>query len=143
MKKLIFLLIGIVPLILGYLVNYFMYISSAPLFIIYFAGWIIWFFAGMYSIKLFDKKIEPLLLLNAPAFFFLLLILYQEIGVGYYWPNLLGVIPQLYYTPFIYVGFSITQMLQRTFYACLASFICMLVVSFIGRFVGEYQRRKE
>jgi len=140
MNKLILLLIGIVPLLLGYLINYLMFIGMMPLYIIYIAAWIIWFIAGMYSIKLIDKRIVSILILNIPAALFLLLVLYQEVVIGQYWLNIIGLLPQLFYSPFIYVGFRITPMFHQVFYAYIASFLCMLLVSFIGRFVGE--RRK-
>ena len=141
MKRVLLILIGLIPLILGYLLNYLMFISMIPLFIIYFAVWIIWFIAGLISIKLVDRKTESILLLNTPAFLFLLLVLYQEIILSQYWPNLIGVIPQLFYTPFIYIGFRITPMFHSVFYAYIASFLIMLIVSFSGRLVSE--RRKK
>ena len=142
MKKLILLLLGLFPIVLGYLMHYF--INITLFFIIYVAVWIIWFLFGMLSIKLVDRKIEAVLLLNSPALFFLLLALYQQMIVGRWWPNIASFLPQIFYVPFSFVGFRITLMFHQEFDvlfnigAFIASFTCMLIVSFAGRFTGEH-----
>ena len=141
MKKLILTLMGLFPIVLGYLMNYF--INMTLFIIIYVTVWIIWFIFGMLSIKLVDRKIASVLLLNSPALGFLLLALYQQITLGQFWFNIFGTLPQIFYVPFIVVGFMITQMFHQEidvlFYiaAFVVSFICMLIASFIGRLVGE------
>lgn len=140
MKKIVLLLVGFLPLLFGYLLNYLMMNGNIPLLLINIAMLIIWFFVGMFSIKLVDKKIESLLLLNAPAFIVLLLLLFQEIVLGQYWFHPVGMATQFFYLSVLKLALSITSMLHRVFYAYIIAFLFMLITSCSGRIISE--RRK-
>ncbi len=141
MKRLAFLFCGCFPLVLGYLLNYLIMSNYVPpLFLIGIAILIVWFLVGMFSAKFIEHKTEIILLLNAPAFLFLLLGLLQEIVLGQYWLNQVGLATQLYYLPLLNFTATLLQIVINHFYLSygyVLSFSLLLISSYCGRVIAQ------
>jgi len=73
-----------------------------------------------------------LILLNLPAFVTLLLLGIQEVILHAYWMNAAGIWTQMFYLPFIGVGFVLTSWSSSVFSAYCASFLLMVFFSALG-----------
>ena len=143
-------IIGLIPLPLGFLQNHIMMVANRlpPLLIISIAMLIIWFSISMLSKKYIKTKLETMILLNAMAIIALILNLFQEYVIGHYFMNFIGTVTQLFFLPFLSLGFALTSgisnLLSGTIYtttfAYIAVFVCMLLVSYLGRLAGERRR---
>lgn len=146
MKRIVLLVIGFLPLALGYLLNYLLYAFpntnfSVVALIFSFALLITWFLFGKLSVKWIRSKHSAIIYLNLAAILTLLLILYQEIILRQYWPNLLGLSAQYFYLPLLTPAFLLTPMFHSVYSAYICAFILLLVASYIGRIVGERQKK--
>ena len=147
MKRIILLLIGFLPLLFGYIQNHLMmtifFDRMTPVFLIGIAVLTIWFFIGMLSKIFANSKKEAVILINAPAFLVLLLILLQEVVLNAFWSNHLGIATQFFYLPLIgftrYLSF-IFPIITFSLLSVIA-FICLLGASYLGRVVVEQDRR--
>ena len=149
MKRLVLIVIGLIPLPLGYLLNHLMmtvwYSSIPPMFLLCIAMYVIWFLISMISTRFFKKNIELIILLNAPAFIIMLLNLFQEYIIGHYWMNFVGASTQFFFLPFIKLAFTLTSgissllanVVYTTTFAYIAAFVCLILVTYIGCKVGE------
>lgn len=145
MKRIILFLTGFFPLLLGYLQNHLMmtvfFNNSMPYLLISSALLVIWFFASGISVKFFSSKKEVVILLNSAAFLALLLILFQEIVLGRYWMNHIGIASQLFYLPLLNLAYRFSFMFSRVFYADIIAFVLLLISSYLGRVTGERWRK--
>jgi len=102
--KLKSLLWGTLPLVAGYLINYFISNISFSRTINTLSGIIFlftWFFV---SLKISKPSIKPIIqsvLFCSFGFIMLVLVLYQEIYLGRYWMNLLGSASQIFFLPLL------------------------------------------
>ena len=144
-KRAVMMLIGFFPLMLfGYYLHHLVltafYYREAPFFLIGVAVIAVWFVFGIISVKLVGSKKEAVLLLNAPAFFVLLLVLFQEWVLSAFWLNQVGFATQMFYLPLVRFGLVISGILPRFILpigsfgiASAFSFIFMLGASYLGR----------
>jgi len=137
LKKAILLLIGLSPVLVGFLLNFLIMRLPMPMWFVGIIMLFIWFLAGKRSVELVEKRMEAVLLLNAPAFVVLLLLLFQEIVLERYWSSIIGIATQMFYLPFLGLSFFIGSVFHRIFYAYIFAFILLLPVSFYGRIKGE------
>ena len=132
------ILLGAMPLGLGWLVNWYMNLhpeTFPPLFIIGLAFLLAWGFA---SWKMNKKMLETgtvLLVKHAIAAIMLVLVTIQLI-TGNYWVSYLGIASQMFFMPVLYVG-AVFFNWAGTFGIYFASFLLMLLASFIGCKIAE------
>ena len=114
MKKFVLILEGIIPFFIGYGMNHLMmgpfYNMVLPYKLISIAFLIAWFFVGRYSYKFVSNRKVATILGNSVALIVLLLILYQEVILGQYWPNQVGIATQFYYLVLINIASVFTRM---------------------------------
>ena len=132
------ILLGAMPLGLGWLVNWYMNLhpeTFPPMFIIGLAFLLAW---GLASWKMNKKMLETgtvLLVKHAIAAIMLVLVTIQLI-MGNYWVSYLGIASQMFYMPVLYVG-AVFFNWAGTFGIYFASFLLMLLASFIGCKIAE------
>ena len=132
------ILLGAMPLGLGWLVNWYMNLhpeTFPPMFIIGLAFLLAWGFA---SWKMNKKMLETgtvLLVKHAIAAIMLVLVAIQFI-TGNYWVSYLGIASQMFFMPVLYVG-AVFFNWAGTFGIYFASFLLMLLASFIGCKIAE------
>ena len=132
------ILLGAMPLGLGWLLNWYMNLhpeTFPPLFIIGLAFLLAWGFA---SWKMNKKMLETgtvLLVKHASAAIMLVLVTIQLI-TGNYWVSYLGIASQMFFMPVLYVG-AVFFNWAGTFGIYFASFLLMLLASFIGCKIAE------
>ena len=132
------ILLGAMPLGLGWLLNWYMNLhpeTFPPLFIIGLAFLLAWGFA---SWKMNKKMLETgtvMLAQHAVAAIMLVLVAIQLI-TGNYWVSYLGIASQMFYMPVLYVG-AVFFNWAGTFGIYFASFLLMLLASFIGCKIAE------
>ena len=132
------ILLGAMPLGLGWLLNWYMNLhpeTFPPLFIIGLAFLLAWGFA---SWKMNKKMLETgtvLLVKHAIAAIMLVLVTIQFI-TGNYWVSYLGIASQMFFMPVLYVG-AVFFNWAGTFGIYFASFLLMLLASFIGCKIAE------
>ena len=144
-NRAVLMLIGFFPLMLfGYYLHHLVlttfYYREAPYFLIGVAVITVWFIFGIISVKLVGSKKEAVLLLNAPAFFVLLLVLYQEWVLSAFWLNQVGLATQMFYLPLVRFGFVMSGILPR-FILPIGSFGIASAFSFIFMFGASYLGR--
>ena len=132
------ILLGAMPLGLGWLLNWYMNLhpeTFPPLFIIGLAFLLAWGFA---SWKMNKKMLETgtvMLAQHAVAAIMLVLVAIQLI-TGNYWVSYLGIASQMFFMPVLYVG-AVFFNWAGTFGIYFASFLLMLLASFIGCKIAE------
>lgn len=143
-KQITLILIGLLPF-LGYFQNFLM--MSVPLFqqrisllLISLVVLVFWFCICRFYRKFFNSKIEIIMLINAPAFIVLLLLLFQEFISGY-WSNWAGILTQSFYLPILQLSFPLPGIVNRISFAYIMNFSCLLIASYLGCGVGEHSRK--
>jgi hypothetical protein len=140
MKQWILFILGFIPFPVGYLINH-MILNSFPVYELFytivslvFLG--IWFLVGMFLYHLAGTKIKAAVIANCPAFIVLLLVLFQEVILGRYWMNFIGLAGQLYYLPLLSLTFKLTPMFHTMPPAYIAAFCLMYFAFYSGCCVG-------
>ena len=132
------IVLGAMPLGLGWLLNWYMNLhpeTFPPMFIIGLAFLLAWGFA---SWKVNKKLLETgtvLIAQHAIAAIMLVLVTIQLI-TGNYWVSYLGIASQMFFMPVLYVG-AVFFNWAGTFGIYFASFLLMLLASFIGCKIAE------
>lgn len=142
MKNLKLVLVGIIPIIFGYILNdfileYSLYGTSTNLI-----GVVFLLFWGLLSYFLGSKDKPALSQAFSLCFIgliMLVLMLFQEIVMGQYWINYLGLTTQMYYLPTISLGSMLTSTIFMIFFGVITasgisvfSYLLMLFVSYKG-----------
>ena len=136
-EKLLVLLMGCSPFLIGRLQDFVMMNTFIPLTFISCLMLLLWGGFGMLSLSLMNDRKTALLLLNTPAAVVLLLILVQEWVVGAYWFNFVGTYTQMFYLPLISLGFRLTFWADTVVPAYIAAFILLILTS-----VFVYMKKK-
>ena len=132
------ILLGAMPLGVGWLLNWYMNLhpeTFPPMFIIGLAFLLAWGFA---SWKLNQKALATgavMIPQHAVAVIMLVLVAIQ-LMTGNYWVSYLGIASQMFFMPVLYVG-AVFFNWAGTFGIYFASFLLMLLVSFIGCKIAE------
>ena len=132
------IVLGAMPLGLGWLLNWYMNLhpeTFPPMFIIGLAFLLAWGFA---SWKVNKKLLETgtvLIAQHAIAAIMLVLVTIQLI-TGNYWVSYLGIASQMFFMPVLYVG-AVFFNWAGTFGIYFSCFLMMLLASFIGSKIAE------
>ena len=136
MKKFILLLEGIIPFFIGYVINYLVmgpfYNTVLPYKLISITFLIAWFFVGRYSYRFVSNKKVATIMGNSVALIVLLFILYQEVILGQYWTNQVGMATQFYYLPLINLASVFTRMFHTMPATYVTGFLMMCIVYYLG-----------
>ena len=130
------LAVGILPLATGYLFNRFLFLFDIFISIKVFpvALLILW---GILAFSISSAEKCPIVqsfMLCAFGLLMLVLVLYQELVLGHYWPNTIGVFSQSFFTPFLSLGMWVTLFLpvSRIWPAYIATWLCIFAASCVG-----------
>lgn len=102
--------VGILPLILGFLLNRLMWTLPITGFISISLGLLLLLAWGYCSFKLSNPIKSPILqafLMCAFGLLILVLVLYQEIIRGAYWGNVIGLGTQVFFLPWLSLAFTV------------------------------------
>lgn len=135
MKKIIMIIIGFIPFIIGGILNYIMLKVPTvlpPLLLIGILFLLLWGF-GANRLRFHSKNpLTVMVCMNAPAGIVLILLGIQEILLGQYFSNAVGLWTQYFYLPLLSIGYQLTFWSPSVFAAYCASFLLMIVATFIG-----------
>jgi|GEM_PF-5925363 len=148
-KRVLVVLMGFLPLLLGFvqnhlMMNVFLYTGMPGTMLIGVGVIGAWFFLGMLSVKMLGDKMQALVLLNAPALLFLVLLFIQGVIVGHFWFNIMGVVPQFFYMPTLRLGMTtvgFVPFFMGFVPAAVVSFVLKLSVSALGIKIYSKGRR--
>lgn len=144
-KKLSLFLLGFIPLGLGSIISWL--IMQFPHFVLPFrligVGFLIfWAFLGFVTYSFKEAALTSVSAVNLVAFFALILNLYQEIILGRYWGNLLGLCTQFFYLPTLNISFLLTFWSSRIWGAYIAGFFLMCSAYSIGFQIRKHQTKQ-
>ena len=132
------ILIGLLPLGVGYLLNWHMMLHQdtfPPLFIIGAVFLVVWFIlAWNMNKKVLDIK-TVMIFQNSGALLSIILLGIQALCGGF-WENIVGILSQMFYMPVLYVG-AVFFNWAGTFGIYFSCFALMLLASFIGCKIAE------
>lgn len=143
MKKIILFSLGFIPLGLGVLMNSWIMEnqdSILPFKIIGILFIALWIFIGFTTNKFAETSLKSSMIVNSSAFLVLLLLLYQEIIQGYYWPSIIGIATQFYFLPLINLSFSLTMWMHFVWPAYIVSFLLMFSSYYLGSHLKSKSR---
>ena len=145
MKKWMLPLAGLLPLVLGVLLDRAMmtvfFDVTPPLRLIGILTLGVWFGLAFLLGGWAGDPRQAAALLNLPALLVLVLLGVQELALHAYWQNLAGVLTQLFFFPLLSLGFALTGWSQSVFSAYCAAFLLLAAASYLGaRF--RFQRRR-
>lgn len=142
LPRVLLLLLGVLPLPLGYLLNYAMWqfpLSGALLTGVNLLLLLLW---GCLAYWFSSPRGNPLLqalLLCSVGLVVLVLVLFQEVVREGYWFNFVGVGSQMFFLPFLPLGFTAADLLaglflssMRVWPAYLAAWLLMLAAAWAG-----------
>ena len=142
MKKCVPFFFGLIPLALGWLLNYLMNVSS--LFsgitglIIAIALLFFWGLLAYETNRMDRSSFTHAFKMNFIGLIMLVLVLIQELVLGSYWPNFIGVSSQFYFLPCLSVAFRIEGLfslffsLMQIWFSYALVYVLMFAVSYIG-----------
>jgi hypothetical protein len=143
MKKIIVLIAGLTPFLIGYGLNLLLYKLSTNFATVSFAisvmFFLYWGLLGFTFSKFTSSKIYTLAICHFPALLVLLLILIQELINKRYWNNILGFATQFFYLPTITVSSKITGYLSvsKMWETYIISFGLMIAVFYLGCYIRD------
>ncbi|CAM5199965.1 putative protein OS=Ureibacillus acetophenoni OX=614649 GN=SAMN05877842_11742 PE=4 SV=1 [Ureibacillus acetophenoni] len=138
MKKLVLILIGLIPFVIGIQMSEWLMQHQdrvLPFKIIGIVFLIFWILVGFITSKFEKTPLKTAVIINLPAFLVLLLIMYQSIILGHSWPNLFGWATQMYFLPLNNISSYIIGILffyVHMWSACLLAFLLMFAASYFG-----------
>ncbi|MHA6253090.1 hypothetical protein [Oceanobacillus sp. CAU 1775] len=140
-KKMILLLLGFIPLIIGFLMNSWIIDnpdSVLPSNLIGIIFLVLWIVVGFISFTFEKSQLKSFLIVHLPAIAMFVLLMYQEMIVGGYWSNLLGVATQFYFMPMIGLAHSLISIFIFTtkglWLMCLLALLLMVVAFYLGNY---------
>lgn len=149
MKKAILFLLGLTPLVLGFLMNSWMMKNQSSVLPFKLLGIIFllfWVLVGFITCKFERTTLKSAIIANLPAFLMLLFILFQEIILGRYWANMFGIITQFYYLPLVNISSSIVGLLFSLIGGGI-HFSAISLISFLFMFgsyyLGSYLKKQK
>jgi len=136
MKKLLLLLIGLIPFAIGYGLNALMlgawYNGTLPY------GWIgagmlaVWFVLGLLARPLSGTAFKSAVIAHIPALIVLALLLYQEWVLGQYWLNVFGLVTQLFFLPLVNLTAKIAFFANTMPPVYIMAFLLLFAVFWLG-----------
>lgn len=139
MKKYMLFFLGLIPFVLGFIMNSIMMQNfTLPHKLIGIIYILFWAFIGFKTCEFGKTSLESAIIANLPAFLVLLLNLYQEIILGQYWFNIFGVATQFYYLPIINLSSFFIFWSPYLWSVYMAGFLLM----FASYYVGAYLKKR-
>lgn len=93
--------LGFLPLMTGYLLNFLILNTVAPILLLNVLFLLLWTYLCYRFAEPGRNALLQSLCICAVGFVMLALVLFQEIGMGEYWPNAIGFASQIYFLPLI------------------------------------------
>ncbi|MDD3705069.1 MAG: hypothetical protein PHC45_03250 [Clostridiaceae bacterium] len=140
MRRFKLFLIGLIPFILGFIMNAIMMQNpnfNLPYKLIGVLSLVIWGFIGFKTCEFGKTSVESAMIVNLPAFLVLLLNLFQEIILGQYWFNIVGISTQFFYLPLINLSFSFTFWSPYLWTVYIVGFLLMFASYYIGAYLKK------
>lgn len=137
MKKTNILLLGLMPIIVGYLINYLIMNFNAyglPLDIISIIFLLVWFYFGYVTGKAIKSKMQGMLLANGVGILCGLLIAGQMLALGRFAKGYLGLLPQMYFLPTVSIAsiLDVFHLIHNFAYIYYFALIIMMTVFYLG-----------
>ena len=142
MKNWKLILWGVLPLPLGYLLNFAMWHFPLSGLLLTGTNLLLLLLWGYLAYRLSSPRGNPIrqaLALCAFGLAVLALVLFQELALGRYWFNALGIASQMFFLPFLSLGFAAADPLaglflssMRVWPAYLAAWLLMLAAAWAG-----------
>lgn len=127
------ILTGLLPLGVGYLLNWYMYLHQEtfpPLFLVGAAFLVVWFLLARKMNKKVMRTGTVMLCQNSAAVLAIILLGVQALAGGFQ-EGLLGILPQMFYMPMLYFSYCFFNWMGL-FGMYAACFLLMVLVSFLG-----------
>ncbi len=139
------LFLGLLPLAVGYLMNFVMMLLPAPLLFGSILPLMVWaWLCGRFAD---GRRSVPgqAALMNAPGLVMLALVLIQEIGLGAYWQNTLGLFSQLYFLTGLPLAATLLRFLptERIWPYYIAVWLMLFGLSLLGCWQKRRQEIKK
>ena len=140
------LLAGALPLAMGYVLNFALYLPIAGL-LMRIMGWImifLWFCLAYRLADSSDSIVRQSFFMCAFGLLMLALVLYQELVLGQYWLNILGWGPQIYFLPFLSAVFTLFSpvLAQLGTIRMWPLYICEWFLIFVVCLAGCWRKKK-
>lgn len=140
------LLLGMLPLAVGYLMNYMLMLLPFPLLFGSLVPLILWAWLSGRMADVSESALLQALLLNAFGLLMLLLALLQELILGGYWENTAGLFSQLFFLTGLPLASVLLRPLTATaslwpFYG--ASWLFLFLTSLAGILLYRWRRQKK
>lgn len=137
MKKIILVVIGLLPFPVGYFMNYLImsdtfFNKALPYGTIGLVFLLCWFLLGKVLSPLADTIKKASILAHSVALLVLILNLFQVIILKQYWANHVGVATQFYFLPLLNISFTLTPMFHSLSVVYIVSFSLMCVSFYLG-----------
>ena len=137
MKKIILFLIGLIPFVLGFLMNSWLMqnpnsiLPSKLIGIIFLVFWVL---VGFITCKFNKTPYQSAVIIQSPALLVLLLIMYQDMILGQFWSNFFGLATQFYYLPLINISSYIVGggLYVQMWTASVVAFVLMYGSYYLG-----------
>lgn len=143
MKTIFLLLVGLLPLPVGYYFNH-LILSGGQSSALLSAGTIgigfllVWFILGAISGRVAVSVKQAMSLTHTAAFAVLFLNLYQELILRQYWPNMVGSATQFFFLPVIGISSKLMPMLPFVAAIYIIAFVLMWLFFYTGCHLGRY-----
>ena len=148
-KKMTLILLGFIPLVIGFIMNSWILDnpdSVLPLKLIGFIFLAFWVIVGFIGFKFERTLLKSVVIAHLPALIMLLLIMYQEVILGQFWSNLLGMATQFYYLPLVNISASVVGVFSFLFSgmkglgsASLIALLLMFAAYYVGYYINKYR----
>lgn len=146
MKKLVIAVFGMVPVLIGMLMNWAMVTvwptAALPLGLIAVVFLLFWFCLAYALSGWIKNPAEGAALLGVPGCLVLVLLAIQEYWLGAYWQSLVGTLTQEFFLPVMYLGFNLTTWSHRIFPAYCAAFLLMFAAACLGGYAGKKRQKQ-
>ena len=144
MKSLVALIVGFIPLPIGYGIHLFLTFYdnntnlSKPLDLISIIFFLLWGLLGFLLCRFTKTKTHAFVICHIPAFIVLTLILFQELINKKYWGNIWGFATQFFYMPTIRISFIVQpNFMHYMWQTYIISFVLMLIVFYLGGLIRD------
>ncbi len=141
MKKLLLIGTGFLPFVMGFALH--LFITGCPVGLSLFfsainiATLLLWGAAGFFLRYHTASALKATALAHLPALAVLLLILVQELILGHYWMNFLGLATQVFFLPLVYLPANMLFFVRRMPLIYAAAFCGMAAVFWLGGCLRE------
>ncbi|MDK2951163.1 MAG: hypothetical protein PWQ77_828 [Kosmotogales bacterium] len=144
MKKVVLFISGLIPFLMGYLMNWSMltifFDVNVPYALISVITLLIWGLLGYFLSGYSGAHKQTVILMNLPAFIVLILNAVQLLIFKAYWLNIIGLAVQIFYLPFLNISFLLTSWSHSMLPAYIVAFILMVAASSLGCYANKKLR---